>query len=187
VIQQRPSITPDQLKALLTTTASPVPVSSLMCQGAGLLNLKRALTTPTPPAVQLWPKAAGTGSLEQARGTAHVSDGNATLQGEMDIFGSPWDGKSWSVAAWDESSWSGGMWNGKSWSGDAWSAISWAGKSWSTTDWTDPAWSGKSWSDASWNGKSWSGKSWGTDVWSGKSWSGKSWGGGAWSTAAWGP
>jgi serine protease AprX len=187
VIQQRPSITPDQLKALLTSTASPVPLSSLPCQGAGLLNLNRALSTPSPLAVQTWPQSAGTGSLELARGTAHVTDGDSTLQGEVDIFGSPWDGKSWSAAAWNETSWSGGTWNGKSWSGDSWSATSWAGKSWSTVDWTDPAWSGKSWSDASWDGKSWSGKSWGTDLWSGKSWSGKSWGGGAWSTAAWGP
>lgn len=187
VIQQRPTITPDQLKALLTSTASPVPLSSLACQGAGMLDLNRVLSTPTPPAVQAWPRAAGTGSLELARGSSHLSDGTSTLEGEVDIFGSPWDGKSWSVAAWNENSWAGGVWNGKSWSGDAWTSTSWAGKSWSTIDWADPTWSGKSWSDASWNGKSWSGKSWGTDVWSGKSWSGKSWGGGAWSTASWGP
>src|SRR5919106_3782596 len=186
VIQQRPSITPDQLKALLVTTAAPVPSSSLACQGGGMLDLNRSLHVPTPPAVQTWPRAAGTGSLELARGSAHLTDGTTVLEGEVDIFGSPWDGKSWSEASWNETSWSGGMWNGKSWSGDSWSGTSWAGKSWSTVDWTDPAWSGKSWSDASWDGKSWSGKSWGTDLWSGKSWSGKSWGGEAWSTTAWG-
>jgi hypothetical protein len=187
LIQQRPSITPDQLKILLMSTASPIPLSTATCQGAGILDLNRTLSTPTPPSVQLWPRAAGTGSLEQARGTAHLTDGTVTLEGEIDIFGSPWDGKSWSAAAWNETSWSGGTWNGKSWSGDSWSATSWSGKSWSTVDWMDPAWSGKSWSDATWTGKSWSGKSWGTDMWSGKSWSGKSWGGEAWSTTAWGP
>jgi serine protease AprX len=186
VIQQRPSITPDQLKALLMSTAAPVPGSILACQGAGMLDLNRTLHVPTPPAVQTWPQATGMGSLELARGSAHLTDGTATLEGEMDIFGSPWDGKSWSQASWNENSWSGGMWNGKSWSGDAWSGISWSGKSWSAVEWTDPAWSGKSWSDASWDGKSWSGKSWGTDLWSGKSWSGKSWGGEAWSTTSWG-
>ena len=187
VIQQRPTITPDQLKALLVTTAAPVPTSALACQGGGMLDLNRTLHVPTPPAVQTWPQATGTGSLEQARGSAHLTDGEVVLEGEVDIFGSPWDGKSWSEASWNETSWSGGTWNGKSWSGDAWSGTSWAGKSWSTIDWADPTWSGKSWSDASWNGKSWSGKSWGTDLWSGKSWSGKSWGGEAWSTTAWGP
>jgi hypothetical protein len=186
VIQQRPSITPDQLKALLMSTAAPVPGSILACQGAGMLDLNRTLHVPTPPAVQTWPQATGMGSLELARGSAHLTDGTATLEGEMDIFGSPWDGKSWSQASWNENSWSGGMWNGKSWSGDAWSGVSWSGKSWSAVEWTDPAWSGKSWSDASWDGKSWSGKSWGTDLWSGKSWSGKSWGGEAWSTTSWG-
>jgi serine protease AprX len=187
VIQQRPTITPDQLKALLVTTAAPVPTSALACQGGGMLDLNRTLHVPTPSAVQTWPQATGIGSLEQARGSAHLTDGEVVLEGEVDIFGSPWDGKSWSEASWNETSWSGGTWNGKSWSGDAWSGTSWAGKSWSTIDWADPTWSGKSWSDASWNGKSWSGKSWGTDLWSGKSWSGKSWGGEAWSTTAWGP
>jgi len=186
VIQQRPSITPDQLKALLMTTAAPVPGSTLACQGAGMLDLNRTLHVPTPPAVQTWPLATGMGSLELARGSAHLTDGTVTLEGEVEIFGSPWDGKSWSQASWNETSWSGGTWNGKSWSGEEWSGTSWAGKSWSTVEWTDPAWSGKSWSDASWDGKSWSGKSWGTDLWSGKSWSGKSWGGEAWSTTAWG-
>jgi len=186
VIQQRPSITPDQLKALLVTTAAPVPASTTACQGGGMLDLNRTLHVPTPLAVQAWPRATGMGSLELARGSAHLTDGTATLEGEVDIFGSPWDGKSWSQASWNETSWSGGTWNGKSWSGDAWSGTSWAGKSWSTAGWTDPAWSGKSWSDASWDGKSWSGKSWGTGLWSGKSWSGKSWGGEAWSTTAWG-
>ncbi len=187
LIQQRPSITPDQVKALLVSTASPVPPATDSCQGAGMLDLNRTLHVPTPAAVQTWPPATGLGSLELARGTAHLTDGTTPLEGEIDIFGSPWDGKSWSVASWNETSWSGGRWNGKSWSGDTWSATSWAGKSWSTTDWTGTSWSGKSWSDASWTGKSWSGKSWGTDVWSGKSWSGKSWGGDAWSTIAWGP
>ncbi|MGH2675207.1 MAG: S8 family serine peptidase [Actinomycetota bacterium] len=187
LVQQRPSITPDQVKALLVSTASPVPPATDSCQGAGMLDLNRTLHVPTPAAVQTWPPATGLGSLELARGTAHLTDGTTPLEGEIDIFGSPWDGKSWSVASWNETSWSGGTWNGKSWSGDTWSATSWAGKSWSTTDWTGTSWSGKSWSDASWTGKSWSGKSWGTDVWSGKSWSGKSWGGDAWSTIAWGP
>jgi serine protease AprX len=187
IVDQRPSITPDQVKALLTSSAYYMYGEDPGCQGAGMLDLKDAIWRPTPLlATQTWPLATGLGSLDAARGSAHVSDGDVVLAGEQDIFGTPWDGATWSLASWAETSWLGGLWNGKSWSGDSWSGSSWAGKSWSTTNWVGKSWSGKSWSDASWTGKSWSGKSWGTDAWSGKSWSGKSWGSETWSTVDWG-
>ncbi len=187
IVDQRPSITPDQVKALLTSSAYYMNGEDPGCQGAGIIDLRDAIWRPTPvAATQVWPLATGLGSLDAARGSAHVSDEDEVLDGEQDIFGTPWDGATWSLASWAETSWLGGLWNGKSWSGDSWSGSSWAGKSWSTTVWAGTSWSGKSWSDASWTGKSWSGKSWGTDAWSGKSWSGKSWGGEVWSTVGWG-
>ena len=41
ILQQRPYITPDQLKALLIRYVSPLPVANLVAQGAGVLNLDR--------------------------------------------------------------------------------------------------------------------------------------------------
>jgi Subtilase family len=187
LLDQRPWLSPDQVKGVLTSSAAPIPYGDLMCQGAGMLDLKQALWTGVPfGSTQLWPPSSGLGSLEAARGSAHLTDGETELRGEIDIFGHPWDGKSWSAASMAGASWKGGAWNGKSWSGDSWSATSWAGKSWSGVTWDGKSWSGKSWSEASWDGKSWSGKSWSIGSWSGKSWSGKSWGSEAWSTTAWG-
>src|ERR687892_237844 len=170
VIDQRPSITPDQVKALLTASAAPLVGQDPNCQGAGILDLKSLTSRPTPLAVQTWPLATGLGSLEAARGSGHVTDGTTDLVGEMDIFGSVWDGAAWSVASLAETSWQGGLWNGKSWSGDSWSATGWAGKSWSGVTWSGKSWSGKSWSDMVWSGKSWSGKSWGSERWSTAAW-----------------
>ncbi|HYZ11464.1 MAG TPA: S8 family serine peptidase [Actinomycetota bacterium] len=191
IVDQRPSITPDQVKALLMASAVPLFGQDPNCQGAGILDLKSVAWRSTPLTVQAYPPATGLGSLEAARGSAHITDGTADLVGEMDIFGSVWDGAAWSVASLAETSWQGGLWNGKSWSGDAWSAISWAGKSWSSVEWSGKSWSGKSWSgkswsDLVWSGKSWSGKSWSDLAWSGKSWSGKSWGSEIWSSVSWG-
>jgi serine protease AprX len=186
LLSQRPFLTPDQVKEVLTSSAARIRRGDGLCQGAGMLDLREATHERTPRAVQPWPRATGLGSLEAARGTAHLSDGEEELRGEIDIFGTPWDGKSWSEASWAGTSWLGGLWNGKSWSGDSWSGTSWAGKSWSAIEWPSGSWSGKSWSDMSWSGKSWSGKSWSVGTWSGKSWSGKSWGADAWATADWG-
>jgi serine protease AprX len=193
LLQQRPNLTPDQVKRLLTKSADLLKQGNLVAQGAGLIDVKDAIESPTPAFVQSHPTSTGTGSLELARGTDHVADpeDGTELVGEQDIFGQAWDGRSWSQAAWEGRSWSGGTWNGRSWSGDdwsgsSWSGRSWSGRSWSDTSWTGRSWSGRSWSDNTWNGRSWSGRSWSDDAWSGSSWSGRSWSGRSWSTADWG-
>jgi Subtilase family len=197
IVQQRPNITPDQVKALLTKTADRLPLPAIELQGAGLINMKTALTTATPAAVQSHTRATGMGSLDAARGTQYITEEETgdQLRGEYDIFGNPWDatsyssnslsGKSWSGGYYNGVEYTGGDWSGKSWSGKSWSGKSWSGKSWSGKSWSGAEYLGKSWSGKSWSGKSWSGKSWSGKSWSGKSWSGKSWSGKSWSGKSW--
>ncbi|HEU4480306.1 MAG TPA: S8 family serine peptidase, partial [Actinomycetota bacterium] len=177
VVSQRPEISPDGVKALLTSTARPLSGSDPEAQGAGVVDLKAAYRSPTPETVQSWPLAEGTGSLDAARGTGRVvgPDG-VELSGEVDIFGTPWDGVSWSGASWNGVSWSGASWNGVTWSGASWNGVSWSGASWSGVTWSGASWSGVTWSGASWSGVSWSGASWSGVSWSGVSWSAAGWG-----------
>jgi serine protease AprX len=169
LIQQRPDLTPDQVKALLTSTAKHLSNASDQAQGSGLIDVKSASKAKVPKhSVQSDPLSDGTGSLEAARGTSHVADEGVEIYGEVDIFGQAWDGRSWSGRSWSETSWSGDSWMGRSWSG-AWLGDSWAGRSWSGRSWSDNNWDGRSWSGRSWSGRSWSGRSW-----SGRSWSGYS-------------
>ena len=173
VLQDRPSLTPDQVKWLLRKTAKQLPQSDVASQGAGEIDVRRARqrnqSTATP---QTWPTGTGTGNLEGARGSVHVEMGGVPLQGELDIFGNPWSGQSWSGQSWSGVSWSGGLWMGQSWSGQSWSGQSWSGQSWSGVSWSGQSWSGQSWSGQSWSGVSWSGQSWSGQSWSGVSWSG---------------
>jgi serine protease AprX len=190
LLQQRPELTPDQVKELLTSTASPVRATDVRLQGHGLIDVAAAARAKTPSqasAVQPFAASTGTGSLELARGTHHVADPETgeELVGEQDIFGSPWDGRSWSQLAAAGRSWSGGDWNGRSWSGRSWSGQSWSGRSWSGVSWSGRSWSGRSWSDESWAGRSWSGRSWSGRSWSDGSWAGRSWSGRSWSGRSW--
>jgi serine protease AprX len=185
VVSQRPGITPDQVKALLMNTASPIPGASSNCQGAGTLNLEAALYAPTPVSVQTAAPGTGAGSIEGSRGTYHLVHQGDTLDGEWDIFGKRFDAKKWADKALAETSWSGGSWNGASWSGTSWSGTSWSGTSWSGISWSGTSWSGASWSGASWSGGSWSGASWSGGSWSGASWSAGTWSGGSWSGGSW--
>jgi Subtilase family len=140
LLQQRPGMTPDQVKALLRSTAQRLPAADPVAQGAGIIDLKRARGTATPSARQTWPTSDGSGSLELARGSAHAELDGAVLTGERDAFGGVWDGVAWSGTSWTGTSWSGGAWTGASWAGSSWSGGTWSGKSWSGKSWSSDEW-----------------------------------------------
>ena len=118
LLSQRPSLTPDQVKALLVgNTNSMQGPDSLI--GSGELDLADVLTAPTPNAVQTFATSNG--------GNSH---------GWWWPAGASWSGASWSGASWSGASWSGASWSGASWSGASWSGASWSGSSWSDSDWS---------------------------------------------------
>jgi serine protease AprX len=189
LLDQDPSMSPDQVKALLMAESKLLNNGGTICQGAGLPNLEHAshaLSHDGPPqSVQTHQAATGLGTLEGARGSDHLEHDGVVLEGEQDIFGNAWDGASWSTASASGASWSGGDWNGASWSGASWSGASLSGASWSGTSWSGASWSGASWSGASWSSNTWNGASWSGASWSGASWSGASWSGDAWLGLSW--
>jgi serine protease AprX len=167
LLQDRPRMSPDQVKKLLTTSADPLALNPEPAMGAGVLNIKRAMETARPTeaaAAQTWPVSTGLGTLEGSRGTDYVVDpeNGVTLVGETDALGNPWDGRSWSIASASGTAWNGGTWNGGDWTGTGWTGRSWSGA----------AWEGRSWSGRSWSGIDWQGRSWSTAYWNGRSWSG---------------
>jgi len=169
LLQRRPALSPDQVKALLRSTAKPLDQADALGQGRGLLDIDKASSASVPSvlaATQPSPTATGLGSLEAARGSAHVLDGDVALLGEQDIFGTPWDGRMWSQNSWTGTSWSGGSWNGRMWSGDAWTSDSFSGRMWSGRMWSGRMWSGRMWSGRMWSGRMWSGRMWSADLYS---------------------
>jgi serine protease AprX len=197
-VDQRPDVTPDQVKKLLTDTAQPLSGISQECQGAGLVDLKVARQAQTPKsnkAGQNFTPSNGTGSLDAARGSIYVESDGVPLRGEQDIMSAPWNG--WvTTDCWQEGKgkdkttvcgdvatttlWDGGDWNGITWSGTTWSGTTWSGTTWSGTTWSGLSWSGTTWSDQAWTGTTWSGTTWSGTTWSGTTWSGISWSGQTW-------
>jgi serine protease AprX len=194
LLEERPELTPDQVKALLMGTAHRLSDADARAQGEGTIDLRRAVAQPAPLAVQSHPVSTGTGSLEAARGTRHVAMNGIELVGEYDIFG-PWDSAAWAAAStagtsWDGplfmgAGWSGAGWSGAGWSGAGWSGAGWSGAGWSGAGWSGAAWSGAGWSGAGWSGAGWSGAGWSGAGWSGAGWSGAGWSGAGWSGAGW--
>jgi serine protease AprX len=113
LLQARPELTPDEVKALLKAGAVDIG-ADVSAAGAGRVDLARTLALPTPaaaaqnfaPAVLdlrvLWADL-----TEESRGNAP-----AVGTGENGWTGRRWSGRSWSGRSWSGRSWSGADWSG---------------------------------------------------------------------------
>jgi serine protease AprX len=187
LLQQRPGLTPDDVKQALMRSAFVLPGQPTTAQGAGEIDLGAASRFTPANSRQTWPSGNGSGSLESARNGFDLTMDGVALTGELDIFGGQWHGSDMAAAAADRSAWSStGVFNGTQWNAGSFGpdTISLAGKTWS-----GKTWSGKTWSGKTWSGKTWSGKTWSSAVWSGAGWSSATWpstaSNGAWAGQRW--
>jgi serine protease AprX len=191
LLQARPTLTPDQVKYVLTSKANPLSGVSRYAQGSGRLDLSRVASASAGQAIQQVSVATGLGSLEASRGGQHVqvdcgSDGTLdVIAGEVTADCQQWDGSSWTGSSWTGSSWTGSSWTGSSWTGSSWTGSSWTDATWTGSSWTGSSWTGSSWTGSSWTGSSWTGSSWTGSSWTGSSWTGSSWTGSSWTGSSW--
>src|SRR4051812_43665338 len=122
-LQKYPNATPDQVKKALMTNATAPSYVKQVFAGLGVPDVNKAIGAPLPSltaATQAATGATGTGTLEGARGSSHVSDGYAALTGEIDIFGRAWNGAVWAQASANRTAWSGGSRRGTGWAKPTW-------------------------------------------------------------------
>jgi hypothetical protein len=147
LLERRPGLDPDAVKALLRTTARPLAGAAAVGQGAGVIDVAAAAAAPAVRADQRYPRA-GAGGPWKARGLG------LELAVEPDR-GEGWDGRRWSGRRWSGRRWSDEQWMGRRWSDDEWAGRRWSGRRWSGDDWA-----GRRWSSDGWAGRRWSGSSW---------------------------
>jgi serine protease AprX len=184
LLANRPTLTPDQVKALLTSTALPIANQSRFAQGSGRVQLEAAVAAPAPTGVQSL-SASGLGTIDASRGVQRVvatCNGAAVeIRGEIDVRCQPWDGSRWAGSRWSTDSWTGSAWKGSEWTGSAWKGVSW-----SDAVWTGSAWKGGTWLSTSWYGTSgWNGDTTATSPWTGSAWKSSEWTGSAWKEGNW--
>jgi serine protease AprX len=192
LLQQRPGMTPDQVKALLMNTATSLSGVSAGSQGRGELSLVAATKSPVPTSVQSSSPGWGDDGIENARGGMHVSMDGATLSGELYLFGN-WQGHDAGTKITNASMWSsdGSTWNGVAMTGAGFASDTttaagqaWGGRSWAGRSWAGNTWTGRSWASCSFTGRSWAGDGWSSGSWS-QPITTSSWTGGLWSTGDW--
>ena len=170
VLSANPSLTPDQVKAALMGTATRIAVNNPNFVGAGLLNVSGAVSALPSLTRQTWSPALGTGSLEAARGNAHVAYNGVTLTGEQDIFGNPWVPAVIVPAEQACIAWNGGTYNNGLWTGTGWSSVTWSSVTWSSVTWSSVTWSSVTWSSVTWSSVTWSSVTWSSALWASSAW-----------------
>jgi serine protease AprX len=113
LLEARPELTPNQLKALLKAGAVDLP-ADVSADGAGRVDLARSLALPTP-------------SIEESAQPFEpaVLDLHALWE---DLFDEA-TGEAPGVGT-GENGWTGRRWSGRSWSGRSWSGRRWSGSDW---------------------------------------------------------
>ncbi len=150
MLEARPALTPDEVKAMLTSTAYDLTNVPATRDGHGVLNLSalfpdgKLIATPSNVA-QIHGWSDGTGSLDGDRGSFILEDANGNLlSGENTVTGAfdrdAWLGSTWSGSTWSGSTWSGSTWSGSTWSGSTWSGSTWSGSTWSGSTWSSVRW-----------------------------------------------
>jgi serine protease AprX len=195
ILQKYPWLAPDQVKQLMTTTASGIVSTLPIFGGSGLVNLRSVLTNPVDALLGTvgglldslgglrW--GSGTGSLEKARGTFHVGADATELRGEVDIFGRAWSGYTWARQTSGGTVWNYGAWRGQRMTGDGWQDRSWPTAVWPATDWTGASWTSDGWSAQTWRDGSWTAQTWRDDSWSAQTWRDDGWSAQTWRDHGW--
>jgi subtilisin family serine protease len=175
LLERRPDLTPDQVKALLVQTTqsygqdSGVPLPDPIADGSGLLDVAAAMSaatgtsqssgvvpggvlpggvqaTPPPPPENL-PRA--NRGLRPADGFARalfsVLYGTPLRWKDLTLGGIPWETLTWDSVAWDSVAWDNFAWDSVAWDSVAWDSVAWDSVAWDSVAWDSVAWDSVAW------------------------------------------
>jgi serine protease AprX len=153
LLERNPSLTPDQVKALLVRTTQPYGVLSgqvlpdPIADGSGLLDAfgaakaaERSAQRPPPANTALRP-----------------SDGFARAMYPV-LYGSPlrWKdpflgGILWNLLTWETLVWNSVAWDNFDWDSVAWDSVAWDSVAWDSVAWDSVAWDSVAWDSVAWD------------------------------------
>ena len=164
MLSKQPTLTPDRVKYMLTSTARSAASTDPLAVGAGEVDGWGAMSAPAGLANQGVPPSMGTGSLAASRGTVGVvlDDTNQTVLDassgdltsaltDLDTSGSNWFGSNWFGSNWFGSNWFGSNWFGSNWFGSNWFGSNWFGSNWFGVDNSSSDY-GSNWFGSAWYG-----------------------------------
>ena len=185
----RPTLSPDDVKALATGTAYPV-TGLQRATGAGGLDLAAARVATAPTTTTVSGPIPGAANAWAAFLAAMLDDDPAAAANawaNLSPEARQWAARQWAELHPDARQWAARQWSARQWAGDAeqWAARQWAARQWAARQWADSDWSARQWSARQWSARQWSARQWSDDSWTGDDWSARQWSARQWSARQW--
>jgi hypothetical protein len=125
LVGARPGLEPDQVKALLRSTARPLAGTDTALQGAGVIDVAAAADSAAPTVRQRFPNARRGGAWRGG-----VRDQYAIEDPSSNRWGSNrWGSNRWGSNRWGSNRWGSNRWSSNRWSSNRWSSVEWDGGS----------------------------------------------------------
>ncbi len=128
LLQDEPTLTPDQVKQRLLSTVKPFSTTQGCATGTGYLDIYAAVKATTT-------NSANTGF----RASRLLWSGTQPVT---------WNSVSWNSVSWNSVSWNSVSWNSVSWNSVSWNSVSWNSVSWNSVSWNSVSWNSNSATEA---------------------------------------
>jgi serine protease AprX len=143
LLQRQPSLTPDQVKAVLMGTTrpfgqSPAPQGTI---GAGLIDAYNAVNSGAKGVANR-----GLRPADLTASTLYPALYGQPLRWKDPLLGGLlWNLVSWSNLAWDNLAWDNLAWDNIAWDNLAWDNLAWDNLAWDSSRWNNLAWDNLAW------------------------------------------
>jgi serine protease AprX len=157
LLEHRPDLTPNQVKALLVGTTQPYgedcgeALPDPIADGSGLLDVFAAAREAAPNCA-LQPVnglACANNALRPADGFARalypVLYGSPLHWKDPTLGGIDWQALTWDSVAWDSVAWDNFDWDSVAWDSVAWDSVAWDSVAWDSVAWDSVAWDSVAW------------------------------------------
>jgi serine protease AprX len=177
LLQLRPYLSPDQVKAILVATTQPygqdsgVTLPDPTADGSGLLDalaaIQQNVSAPAPTPVVGGISLSSTGSVTNtfearanrglrpadtfARSLYSVIRGVPLHWKNPTLGGIDWTSLTWDSVAWDSVAWDNFDWDSVAWDSVAWDSVAWDSIAWDSVAWDSIAWDSIAWDSIAWD------------------------------------
>ena len=158
VLAANPSLSPNQLKAILARTARPVAGADGYAVGAGEVDAAAAVQLARSPG-----GLRANAGLTPSRGLVEALWPVLKRNQPKWRHAGWWMGRYWADGSWDQTSGfktADSGWNDAGWDALAWSNLDWESMVWSDAGWDDAGWDDGGWNDAGWDDGGWDDGGW---------------------------
>jgi len=179
LLQAQPSLSPDQVKAIVVGTTQPfgqdsgVALPDPAAGGTGLLNALAAVQAQASGGTGATGTLPGTGLANRglrpadtfARAMFRVLYGSPLVWKNQTLGGLAWGSASWDSVAWDSIAWDTSSWDSIAWDSIAWDNYDWDSVAWDSVAWDSIAWDSIAWDSIAWDSIAWDSIAWDSIAW----------------------